>query len=47
MKSAIVLEPSGIKAILAEHFNVPQENIIKSQYTYTVIIDEKGHEEHE
>ena len=37
MKEAIVIEPNDIKKILAEKFNVPESNIIKSQYSYTVI----------
>ena len=40
MKKAIVVEANDVKAILAEHFNVPQENVIKSQYSYTVILEE-------
>ena len=39
MKKAIVVDSNDIKKILAEHFNVSEENIIKSQYSYTVIID--------
>lgn len=39
MKEAIVIEPSDIKEILAKHFNVPTENVIKSQYSYTVILE--------
>ena len=40
MKNAIVIEPNDIKAILAEKFGVPESDIIKSQYSYTVIIEE-------
>ena len=39
MKQAIVIEPSDIKKILAEKYNVPESNVIKSQYSYTVILD--------
>lgn len=39
MKKAIVVDSNDIKKILAEHFNVSEENIIKSQYSYTVITD--------
>lgn len=39
MKNAIVVEPSDIKTILAEYFKVPPENVIKSQYSYTVVLD--------
>ena len=38
MKQAIVVEPNDIKKILAEHFGVPEGNVIKSQYSYTVIL---------
>lgn len=41
MKNAVVIEPNDIKKILAEKFNVPENNIIKSQYSYTVVFDEK------
>ena len=39
MKQALVIEPSDIKKILAEKFNIPEGNVIKSQYSYTVILD--------
>lgn len=39
MKNAIVIEPNDIKKILAEKYDVPESNIIKSQYSYTVILD--------
>lgn len=37
MKEAIVVDANDVKKILAEHFGVPVENIIKSQYSYTII----------
>jgi len=37
MKPAVVLDTNDIKKILVEKFGVPEENIVKSQYTYTVI----------
>lgn len=40
MKKVIVIEPEDIKKILAEKYNVPEKNIIKSQYSYTVILDD-------
>lgn len=40
MKKAIVIEANDIKKILAEKFKVPEANIVKSQYSYTVIMDE-------
>ena len=42
MKNAVVLDANDIKKILAEKFGVPESNIIKSQYSYTVIL-EKSH----
>lgn len=40
MKPAIILDANDIKKILAEKFNVPESNVIKSQYSYTVIKEE-------
>ena len=40
MKRAIVIEPDDIKIMLAKEYNVPEKNIIKSQYSYTVILEE-------
>lgn len=42
MKNALVIEPNDIKAILAEKYGVPENSIIKSQYSYTVILDQKA-----
>lgn len=36
-KSAIVLEQSDVKAIIAEKFGVDEKDVIKSQYSYIVI----------
>lgn len=41
MKNAVVLETSDVKEIIAEHFGVPVDCVIKSQYTFTVITEEK------
>ena len=41
MKKAIVVETKDLRQILAEHFHVPQENVISSKYSYTVILDGK------
>ena len=40
MKKGIVLDANDIKKLLAEHFNVSEDKIIKSQYSYTVVLDE-------
>lgn len=41
MKPAIVVDANDVKLILAEKYGVPPENVIKSQYSYTVILPEK------
>lgn len=38
MKNAVVIEPNDIKKMLAEKYGVPEEHVIKSQYSYTVIL---------
>lgn len=40
MKEAIVVDANDIKKILAEKFGVPESNVIKSQYSYTVIMED-------
>ena len=40
MKNAIVIEPDDIKKILAEKFNVSPDKVIKSQYSYTIILED-------
>ena len=37
MKSAIVLNTDDVKRIIAEYFNVNVADVIKSQYSYTVV----------
>ncbi len=44
MKNAIVIDANEVRTILAEKFHVPVENVIKSQYSYTVILDKKQEE---
>ena len=39
MKKAIVVEPADIKKILAEKFHVREDAVIKSQYSYTVVME--------
>lgn len=38
MKQAVVIDANEIREILAEKFGVPVESVIKSQYSYTVIL---------
>ena len=45
MKKALVIEADDIKAILAEKYNVSEKIVIKSQYSYTVILNEEESEE--
>ena len=45
LKNAIVIDANEIKKLLAEKFHVPETNIIKSQYSYTVIIEDATKEE--
>lgn len=40
MRKAIVLDPDDIKALISEKFGVEQKDVIKSQYSYTVILKE-------
>ena len=41
MKSAIVLEQSDIKAIIAEKYGVEEKQVIKTQYSYIVLTGEE------
>lgn len=47
MKNAIVFETADIKKILAEKFDVTEDNVIKSQYSFTVILPEEEVAENE
>lgn len=48
MKKAIVVDANDVRKILAEHFGVKEENVIKSQYSYTIITEkEKGENNNE
>lgn len=39
MKNAIVVDANDVKEILAKHFGVKPDDVIKSQYSYTVVMD--------
>lgn len=41
MKPAIVLSTDDVRKIIAEKFNVDLKNVIRNQYTYTVITEEQ------
>lgn len=38
MRKAIVVDANDIKKILAEKFGVDESDIIKSQYSYTIVL---------
>lgn len=42
MKNAIVVDANDIKKILAEYFNVAPDSVIKSQYSYIVVLGDQG-----
>ena len=44
MKQAVVIDANEVREILAEKFGVPVENVIKSQYSFTVILEKKEEE---
>ena len=37
MQAGIILDAEDVKKIIAEYFGVDPKNVIKSQYSYTVI----------
>ena len=41
VKRATVVEPNDIKAILAEHFKVSEDKVIKSQYSYIIVQEDE------
>lgn len=45
MRKAIVLDPDDIKTLIAEKFGVEPKDVIKSQYSYTVILKEDVNED--
>jgi hypothetical protein len=47
MRNAIVVDTNDIKKILAEKYGVSESNVIKSQYSYTVILEPEKKEETE
>ena len=40
-RPAVVVDANEVRQILADKYGVPVENVIKSQYSYTVILPEK------
>lgn len=45
MKKGIILEANDLKKIIAEHFNVDESKVIKSQYSWTVVTDDEDAEQ--
>ena len=41
MRTAIVVTKSGVRKIIAEHFNVPIEDVWPSKYSFTVIQEDR------
>ena len=41
MQKALILSTNDIKALIAEKYNVPLKNVVKSQYSFTVITETK------
>lgn len=39
MKNAIVLDANDVKRLIAEKFGVSEDRVLKSQYSYTVVIE--------
>ena len=39
MKNAIVLDANDVKKLIAEKFGVSEDCVIKSQYSYTVVVE--------
>ena len=42
MKKAVHYDADDIKKILAERHNVDVKNVIKNQYSYTVVLEENA-----
>lgn len=42
MKQAVHYDAEDIKKILAERHNVEPKNVIRNQYSYTVVLEEDG-----
>lgn len=47
MRQAIVYDADDIKTILAERHGVAAKDVIRNQYSYTVVLDEKSKETEE
>jgi hypothetical protein len=45
MQNAKVLSQKEVRAIIAEHFNVPENKVVASRYSYMVISDDESSED--
>jgi len=45
MRNAKVLDTDDVKRLIAEKFNVDVKDVIKSQYSFTVILEEENNGE--
>lgn len=41
MKKALVIDKNDVKKIIAEKFGVEEKDVIVSQYSYTVVLEEE------
>ena len=41
MKKGIIIDANDVKKIIAEHFNVDESKVIKSQHSWTVVTDDE------
>ena len=41
MKKGIILEANDLKKIIADHFNVDESKVSKSQYSWAVVTDDE------
>ena len=39
MKKGIIIDANDLKKIIAEHFNVDESKVIKSQYSWMVVTE--------
>lgn len=45
MKKAILIEQADLKKLIAERYNVPEKNVVKNQYSFTVVLEEEAPED--
>lgn len=45
MQKAIVIDANDVRKILSEKYGVPEKDVIKSQYSYTVILPDENRDQ--